>query len=881
MSINKFYDIPPETRQRNFPASFKTLKVSGKPVAPNNYIVGDFDIDYSDDKDGQTYINTIENGNTTLYGYVKLPYYERTNHNPIFGGVNRQVTTAAELDSAILASNDGDAIELMNSITYSMGESLTITASIKIYTNENNVSLISTLGAGSATYFIDVYSEDFQFHNIGLYSNSTTTGAMIRFNTNCINATVSECFCSSNQPTIASFSQSLFLYNSTFTPLGLQPITLIVLQNFSDQVQIKGNVFAGSQPIGFKSNTTAIYITNVALPCEGEIFFDNNDFGVNVAGQEMNTVLLCDGSPNGLDFYFSNNVIFTNSAVCSFDNHNFLSGLKNLQAVNNGVSITEGYENDFTGFFYLKSSTPGAGSYPPTLAKVRSYENILPTLGVMFPATLPVQTSTTENPVLTYSTETFINPPTLFINPPLISYISIDSSPGGASGVFTPMIENLNANNYNVYGVNIVGTSTIQAYSTPEINVINDIKMSGNDITNVRIMSVGDIEPLTTGGHISINGDLEMNLNKIESVDTLTAHTVRLQFLENSSATASHINLSTNMFPSTALIDLGSSTASEKFNNIYASNTRSDNVFTNELNSLSGNITLNNTIHPDTPNLRNIGDVVNYFASYFGNTINIRKIQPFLGTEIQISNELVPTSSNAVDLGSSSNYFKDIYSERLVINAIDGLTTTNVTMQCNTLPDLTNVRTIGNSTLIYKELHSRLLSSDVTLMLRATNDQNDRFQFGNSYFRPLVDNTKSLGLAGQRWTTVYAVNGTINTSSRTKKRNIMDCKMGLDFIDKLQPKMYIYNDDSDDQPNRCGLIYEDVEDVINAMPSMTFAGLHKSEYDVEDPDTGDKTHETHYGIDYTSFIAPLIGAVKELKTEVESLKAEIAILKGN
>ena len=112
------------------------------------------------------------------------------------------------------------------------------------------------------------------------------------------------------------------------------------------------------------------------------------------------------------------------------------------------------------------------------------------------------------------------------------------------------------------------------------------------------------------------------------------------------------------------------------------------------------------------------------------------------------------------------------------------------------------------------------------------------------------------------------------------KRNIMNCQMGLSFIDKLQPKMYLYNSDPDDQPMRCGLIYEDVEDVINAIPGMNFAGLHKSEYDAEDPDTNEMKHEIHYGINYESFVAPLIGSVKELKAQNEDLLKRLEALEA-
>ena len=261
-------------------------------------------------------------------------------------------------------------------------------------------------------------------------------------------------------------------------------------------------------------------------------------------------------------------------------------------------------------------------------------------------------------------------------------------------------------------------------------------------------------------------------------------------------------------------------------------------------------------------------------------TVKCNEIQAITGGII-VNNSIAPNTNNTKDLGSSTNMWKDVYATRLRTDFLDGKTNPTITLQGNLTPDNNNSRTLGQADKVYSDIYTRQLGGDATIMIRPNNLDANRVQFSETYVRPFTDDQISLGLSGQKWTTVYATNGTISTSSRTKKRNIMDCMMGLEFIDKLEPKMYIYNSDPDDQPMRCGLIYEEVEDVINDMPEMTFAGLHKSEYDNEDPDTGEIKHETHYGINYESFVAPLIGAVKDLKAEIESLKAEIAILKSN
>lgn len=61
---------------------------------------------------------------------------------------------------------------------------------------------------------------------------------------------------------------------------------------------------------------------------------------------------------------------------------------------------------------------------------------------------------------------------------------------------------------------------------------------------------------------------------------------------------------------------------------------------------------------------------------------------------------------------------------------------------------------------------------------------------------PLEDNTTSLGLSGQRWTEVYAVNGTINTSDIRQKNSIKRMKQKGDMtrlLREVQPITFKFN----------------------------------------------------------------------------------------
>jgi len=67
----------------------------------------------------------------------------------------------------------------------------------------------------------------------------------------------------------------------------------------------------------------------------------------------------------------------------------------------------------------------------------------------------------------------------------------------------------------------------------------------------------------------------------------------------------------------------------------------------------------------------------------------------------------------------------------------------------------------------------------------------DRSVINNgSDFSPSVNNVHSLGNSTNRWTEVFAVNGTINTSDENAKTEVIATPLGLNFINLLQPKQY-------------------------------------------------------------------------------------------
>jgi hypothetical protein len=161
---------------------------------------------------------------------------------------------------------------------------------------------------------------------------------------------------------------------------------------------------------------------------------------------------------------------------------------------------------------------------------------------------------------------------------------------------------------------------------------------------------------------------------------------------------------------------------------------------------------------------------------------------------------------------------------------------------------------------------------------------------------PGGDNTFSCGSSGLRWTAVWAVNGTIQTSDSRLKTNVTPSPLGLNFISKLKPISYKWIsgakvEDGTTTPTQIGgatvnmknykdrpgirthygLIAQEVKQTLDELNVDDFAG-----WALENKDDPNSTQALNYG----QFIAPLIKAVQELKAELDAAKAEIAELKA-
>jgi len=127
----------------------------------------------------------------------------------------------------------------------------------------------------------------------------------------------------------------------------------------------------------------------------------------------------------------------------------------------------------------------------------------------------------------------------------------------------------------------------------------------------------------------------------------------------------------------------------------------------------------------------------------------------------------------------------------------------------------------------------------------------EEYAMDNLQFYPTPDNANALGTASLRWTAVYAANGTIQTSDRNEKNNIVASDLGLDYISKLKPVSY--NWIKGDNKKHYGLIAQDIEEL-----GIEFGGLN--------------IENGKYALNYSEFISPLIKAIQELNEKIKILE---------
>lgn len=263
--------------------------------------------------------------------------------------------------------------------------------------------------------------------------------------------------------------------------------------------------------------------------------------------------------------------------------------------------------------------------------------------------------------------------------------------------------------------------------------------------------------------------------------------------------------------------------------------------------------------------------------------------------EFVIDRDLVP-SGNAIDLGSTSQPFTYIRGVTYNVGGT-GFGDAAMDFDCSagsgrfsltddnnipyfTLNQRTRIDVPENNTRTVLTLSNSDVRSNAEVALAFTCGTNSTslkydgsFIFFDSDLLP-TDN-ENLGSVVDRWGTVYCM--TVNESSDANiKNSIVETPLGLDFIDRLKPRKYKFNEHQTNKHFH-GLVAQEVKEVLDDLnvPEDEFAAYcHHTNTD----DEGNENE--NYSLQYTGFIAPMIKAIQELSAKVEDLQAQIDAITG-
>jgi hypothetical protein len=136
--------------------------------------------------------------------------------------------------------------------------------------------------------------------------------------------------------------------------------------------------------------------------------------------------------------------------------------------------------------------------------------------------------------------------------------------------------------------------------------------------------------------------------------------------------------------------------------------------------------------------------------------------------------------------------------------------------------------------------------------------------------------TSSCGTADGRWTSVWSVNGTIQTSDERRKRDIkaLDPRY-LDLILELAPRSYKMVEGESGRTH-CGFIAQEVESLMSkyGIDNMEFAGFVKAPLTDEDGNIVDYL----YALRYDEFVPLLTLAIQHQEQRLTSLEERISRL---
>ncbi len=198
------------------------------------------------------------------------------------------------------------------------------------------------------------------------------------------------------------------------------------------------------------------------------------------------------------------------------------------------------------------------------------------------------------------------------------------------------------------------------------------------------------------------------------------------------------------------------------------------------------------------------------------------------------------------------------------------------------------VKVIDNEFSEECELNSTGIQGYNNVYIRVDNGDS-YFIFTSNQLAPRNNGINDLGTNNAKWRNIYANNGTIQTSDRTRKTDInnLETQQAQSFINGLNPVSYKMIDGTSGRTHY-GFIAQDIEELMNTLniDSKDFAGFIKSPKKIVkyEDENGKKLKkpieevvegEYDYALRYDEFIAPLIKVVQEQQRTIENQQITI------
>lgn len=159
---------------------------------------------------------------------------------------------------------------------------------------------------------------------------------------------------------------------------------------------------------------------------------------------------------------------------------------------------------------------------------------------------------------------------------------------------------------------------------------------------------------------------------------------------------------------------------------------------------------------------------------------------------------------------------------------------------------------------------------------------------GAGYFSPTANNTVSCGTSTNKWSSVYAVKGTIQTSDRNLKKDINTLDVKYEQLhEKLIPVSYGL-DYPDSDRIHLGFTSQDVKEAMDevGLTDLDFAGFCKDIKQEMNEETGEMETvldengdpEYSYSLRYTEFIALNTHMIQKQQKRIDELENKVAEL---